>query len=231
MAVTRESLLEAIKFLMGGNPAFQAGQKVGTTVRENAPKPVQEVLESVNEKIEDVNQAVGSAASQVGSAVGSGLSKAGSAIGSALGGVGSGLGEVLGGKPGERLTFERFDPEQAQALSQLLSFGLRGLEPGALERKARTGFYQQTVPTLAERFTSLGQGSQQSSGFAQALGQAGANLETDIAALQSQRALQALGLGLTPKFESLYRRRQPGLLESAGAGVLRSLPLLLGLGG
>ena len=42
-------------------------------------------------------------------------------------------------------------------------------------------FYEQTVPTLAERFTALG-GGQRSSAFQGALGRAGGNLALDLAA-------------------------------------------------
>ena len=132
----------------------------------------------------------------------------------------------------------RFTPEQQQALSQILSMGLGGLQNnkfdfGPIEDQAREGFQQKTIPGIAERFTALG-GGQRSSAFPQILGQAGSGLEKGLAAMKSQYGLQQqnqfqnlLGLGLTPSFENLYHQRQPGFLENAGTQAASMLPYLL----
>jgi len=57
------------------------------------------------------------------------------------------------------------------------------VEPLAQQAQAR--FQQQTIPSIAERFTALGAGSQGSSAFAQQLGGAGADLQRELAALRS----------------------------------------------
>ena len=113
-----------------------------------------------------------------------------------------------------------------QALQQALS-GLQnptaGFQPQA--DLARQQFQQNTIPTLAERFSGLGSGSQRSSAFAGELGQAGAGLESQLAALGSQYGLQQqgllqnlLGLGLTPQKEHFYKPGEEGAL-SRGLGI------------
>jgi len=116
-----------------------------------------------------------------------------------------------------------------QLLQQLGVFGLRdphaGFEP--IEQQARNQFSEQTVPSLAERFTSMGNNSLSSPAFISQLGQAGAGLESDLAAQKAQygqqnvqQILQMLQLGLQPQFENAYRPRQAGALENiAGAGL------------
>lgn len=69
-------------------------------------------------------------------------------------------------------------------------------EPGAFdafEAPFKTQFEQQTVPGIAEQFSALGAGSQGSSAFGQALGQAGANLQENLSAQRAQLRNQALG--------------------------------------
>ncbi len=132
-------------------------------------------------------------------------------------------GDILSGYnyPGYSQQLPRFSPIQEAALHLLLQQGLSA-SPEALTQKARTQFFQQTVPTLAERFTSMGAGAQSSPAFAQQLGQAGANLEEGLAALRAQYGLAQLGLGLSPLFENIYI---PGY-QTQGIGA----PLAAGLG-
>ncbi len=155
--------------------------------------------------------------------------------------------DSLAGAPARTEQLQRFNPQQQNALSQLLSQGLQGIQPqnsGAgfepIAKQARTQFQEQTVPGLAERFTSMGNGALSSPAFASQLGQAGAGLEQGLAAQQAQYGLQQqglsqnlLGLGLTPQFENIYQQRQPGFLESAGGSALQALLMYLsgGLGG
>jgi len=140
----------------------------------------------------------------------------------------------LFGSKGRQEQLPRFTPEQTSALNQLLSSGLGNLDLGPIEEQARTKFQSQTVPSLAERFTSLGGGAQGSSAFQSALGRAGAGLEQGLAEMRPQLGLQQLQYGLTPQFESLYRPAQPGLLGGLASGglqgLLQFLPLLLGGG-
>lgn len=57
-------------------------------------------------------------------------------------------------------------------------------------------FNEQTIPALAERFSSLGSGAQRSSAFQQALGQAGAGLSENLASLRGGMQMQGLGQAL-----------------------------------
>lgn len=90
-------------------------------------------------------------------------------------------------------------------------------------------FEQQTVPGLAERFAGLGAmgGGLSSSGFGQALGAAGANLQTQLASMKEQYRRQSIndllnqynqvvnrGLGARP-FENVY---DPGTQGQLGFG-------------
>lgn len=119
--------------------------------------------------------------------------------------------------------------------------GLGGIGTGfaPIAQRARTQFQQQTIPSIAERFTAMGEGAQSSPAFAQLLGQAGAGLEEGLAAqeaqygLQQQGLLQALlgqllGVGLTPQFETAYMPSQPGFLQSLLGGGLQALPQVYG---
>lgn len=141
--------------------------------------------------------------------------------------------EWLLGKPGQEKQFPRFAPEQQSAISQTLQQALSRLGgPGEspfapVANQARQNFQQQTIPSILERFTSLGAGGGRSGVLGQQLGQAGANLESNLASQEIQQLLQLLGIGLTPTFESAYIPRQPGFLEEGLKGLLQYLPMYL----
>ncbi len=117
----------------------------------------------------------------------------------------------------------RFTPEQQQALSQLLSQGLSDFNFPAIENAARSNFQSQTIPSIAERFASMGSGNRGSSGYGAALGRAGAGFEQQLAALKSQHGLGLLGLGLTPSFENIYIPQTTGLVGTAGQGLAQGV--------
>ena len=169
-----------------------------------------------------------------GGALGSIFPGIGTAIGAGLGGIGGGLAGLFGG--GESSGVEQtqnFTPEQQSILQFLLQQGQQGLqnpyegfEP--IAQQAQSQFNQQTVPSLAERFAGMGHNALSSGAFASQLGQAGAGLQENLAALQSQygmqnrqNALQQLQLGLRPQFENTYR---PGFGSTLLAGAAQSAP-------
>lgn len=141
--------------------------------------------------------------------------------------------QFLVGRPGKFKELPTGTPMQ-QALNQQVVGGAQQLLPqllsnqfdfGPIAQRARTQFAQQTVPSIAERFTAMGEGAQSSPAFAQLLGQAGAGLEEGLASqeqlfgLQQQGLLQSLlgnllSSGMQPQFERLYRPSQPGFLQS-----------------
>lgn len=142
----------------------------------------------------------------------------------AIGAAGSLYGLLRGGgQPAQTQQLQNFTPQQQNALNALLSQGQQNFNPEAISNQARKQFNQQTVPSLAERFTSLGNNSLSSPAFASQLGQAGAGLEENLAGLRSNMGLQQLQLGLTPQFENLYQQRQPSFFESLSAPAMQAL--------
>lgn len=130
----------------------------------------------------------------------------------------------LGGQKAGLETYNMYTPEQQQAFNQVLAQALSGLgknqfDFAPIENQARKNFNEVTIPGIAERFA--GMNALKSSAFNQSLGQAGAGLESELAAMKQnynltqQQALQnLLGIGLKPQFESLYRPGQAGFGES-----------------
>jgi hypothetical protein len=175
--------------------------------------------------------------------------------------------------------FSTFNPQQAQLFQQLLASlgGTQGLNQNPLfqsgqtylqnllsgspeafeqfERPFKRQFEEQTIPALAERFSSMGAGAQRSGAFQQALSQAAAGLSENLASLRGQLQLgaipQALGfaqapfnqlqsllgmntMGFTPKqkpwWQELLTGAAPGIGQAAGLGGLAGLSKIPGLG-
>lgn len=149
-----------------------------------------------------------------------------------MAGVG-GLMSAFGSRRGATTTqLPLMTPGQQSAQQQALQMAMsgmqdptKGFEPIAQQEISR--FKSQTIPGLAERFTSMGQGAQRSSGFQGALGQAGAGLGERLAGQQAQFGLQnmaslqnLLGLGLKSPFENIYQPAQMGRMQSLGGQML-----------
>jgi hypothetical protein len=151
--------------------------------------------------------------------------------------------DFLFGSPETTQQFNRFTPQQQGLQNQSIGGAMNLLKQlqgnqfdfAPIAQQARDQFSNQVVPSLAERFSSLGSGgSQNSSAFQGALGAAGAGLESNLAALKSQYGLQQrgqninllsslLGHGMNPSFENTYIPRSPGFLESAGTAAIGGL--------
>jgi len=126
--------------------------------------------------------------------------------------------------------FQNYTPQQQALMDRLGQLGSAGIENSIsqgfapIEAKARKGFNETTIPGIAERFSKMGTGAQNSSAFTQQLGQAGSDLETNLAALGSQYNLKQqdlyrrlLELGLKPQFENAFIGNPPqeeGFLKS-----------------
>jgi hypothetical protein len=148
------------------------------------------------------------------------------------------VGQFFTGSNPQLIQLQNFTPDQQYALSQLLQGGLTGLQNnqfdfGPIAQEARGNFYGNTIPTLAERFTAMGGGAQNSSAFQGALGRAGAGLEQNLAALRSkynllgqQNALSQIQTGLAPQFQNIYQSGSGGLLSSIAPGVGQGAGLL-----
>lgn len=114
-----------------------------------------------------------------------------------------------------------------------------------IAQQAQRNFQTQTVPGLAERFTSLGGGQLGSPVFANMLGQAGAGLQSDLASqeqgfnmqqeeMQNQNLMRFLQMFLQPQFENLYHQPQQSKLSnlfSQIGGPLAQAGLAYGTGG
>lgn len=136
----------------------------------------------------------------------------------------SGLSDFFLGAPGRTEQFQNYTPQQQMALNQMLMQGMGGLDTGVLEQQARRGFAQQTIPSIAERFTGMGSsGGQRSSAFAGTLGGAGADLEGSLAGLRQGRLMQMLQMGLTPQYENAYIPSSQGLFGSMLPGLSQGL--------
>jgi len=152
----------------------------------------------------------------------------GGLLGGGLLGGGKGLSKFAFGDPARERQFQKFTPEQQSILDQLLRQGAQESDFSGLEQMARKRFEEETVPSIAERFTAMGDG-QRSSAFQSALGRAGTGLETQLAALRSQAGMQKLGMGLQPRFDTGYSPATQGALGAGLPSIMSLLPMLKGL--
>lgn len=179
----------------------------------------------------------------------------GATIGSIVPGIGTGLGALAGGglgligsyfgggsKPGGPQRSSAPNQQENSILQYLLSQGqgqlqnpLQGFQP--IADRARSQFNKTTIPSLAERFTSLGNNSLSSPSFAHELGQSGVDLEEMLAALgaqygqrNQQNAFSMLSLGLSPAFQTHYQPQEHGfgrqLLGNTASAGLQAAPQL-----
>lgn len=177
-----------------------------------------------------------------------------------------GLMELLFGKGDRFKQVPTLDPSQQQALQGILSqLGMMGGQGGAysgaqnylsgllsgdpkafaqFEAPYRQEFEQKTLPGIAERFAGLNPmgGGLSSSGFGQALGGAGAQLQAQLAGLHGAlrqgaagqslnqfNQLANLGLGART-FENAYQPGSTGLFGGLGAGLGGGLGQGAGMG-
>ncbi len=160
-------------------------------------------------------------------------------------GLGTKLKQAAFGSPGQ----PQFLPTQTGPQNQLQGLTIQNLmqmlQPdmqsqqnyqnafAPIAQQAQNQFYSQTVPSLAERFTALG-GGQNSSAFQGILGQAGAGLQSDLAAqgaqfgqqqqqLDQNYLLNLLRFAFQPQFETQYQPATGGLVgnfaSAAGQGL------------
>lgn len=122
---------------------------------------------------------------------------------------------------------DTYTPQQQELLkkiSGLIPQGLANINlPGQqsnfapIEANTRRQFAENTVPTLAERFASLGSGgSLNSSAFANSLSSAGSGLEQELASMRQQYGLQEQGM----QNQNLFNLLQQGLSPQFAAGIV-----------
>ena len=151
------------------------------------------------------------------------------------------------GTPGRIEALPNLSPEQQELFGQLIQAlsGQGGLLEGGLQnlQKMLTGdasefeapamrqFNEQIVPGIAERFSGMGEGGQQSSAFGQQLGAAGAGLSENLAMQRAnmqqqglQQLMQMLGLGMQSQFQYQQIPGQEGFMQPFAQGVGSALP-------
>ena len=145
---------------------------------------------------------------------------------------------------------QNYQPQGQPLINQLLGkLSTNKFDFGPIAAREVSRFNQETIPSLAERFTAMGSGgSQRSSAFQGALGQAGAGLSEALASLASQYGLQERGLdqsllqlllgnqlsnsgqqqnallamlqaGTQPRFNTIYNQAQPGFKQTFAGGL------------
>jgi len=132
----------------------------------------------------------------------------------------------LWSSPAQTNQFPNFGPEQLQALMSLLGQGQQNTNFNDISQKATSNFYQNTVPSIAERFSSMG--GQRSGAFQASLGNAGAGLNRDLGAMRSQFGMQQLQQGLMPQFQTMYQPEQSGFLQNLLLSLAGGAPQALG---
>jgi len=154
---------------------------------------------------------------------------------SALGTLGGGAMSLFGKKqPAQTTQMPNFDQGQQNMMAQLGQMGMQGMQNPTqgfepIAQQARDRFKTDTIPSLAERFTSFGQGGQRGSDFQGAVAGAGADLEGQLAAQGSQYGLQQqgllqqlLGMSLQPKFSNMHQPEQPGAMQQFGGNLFNT---------
>ena len=169
--------------------------------------------------------------------------KAGGTIGGPIGAaIGGGIGALGGfwtGSPGGFQQANSYAPWQQDYFKNFAQMGMdrlkksygqdqyAGFDP--IAQQARTQFNQQTVPSLAQRFSAMGDNATSSPAFTSELGQAGAGLETGLAALKSQygmsnrqqtmneknQLMQLMNMGMSPMYQNYPVEAKQGFLGEA----------------
>ncbi|MFW6122217.1 MAG: hypothetical protein ACOC80_15145 [Petrotogales bacterium] len=141
---------------------------------------------------------------------------------------------------GQALQLPQFGPQQSDLISQLGQMGLQGIKniPQAdfsrIREAAKKRFEEETVPSIAERFSALGSGGQRSGAFAQQLGSAGAGLEKELAGMEEtfkrqgraqdiSQMLSLLQMGMTPRTQTYFNPPQQSGLQALAGSTIPSL--------
>lgn len=146
-------------------------------------------------------------------------------------------GNFLTGYESQIHQLPRFSPQQISTLDQLRQQGMQGLQGNKfdfapIEQQARQDFERKTIPSIAQRFSNVG--GIGSGAYGRQLGQAGQDLETNLAGMRQGYNLQQqdfsknlLGLGLQPQFDTKIEASAPGLAQTLPGNLAQSLPSLL----
>lgn len=119
---------------------------------------------------------------------------------------------------------------------QIMQDPYKGFDP--IRQQALNTYNQQLVPSLAERFTSMGAGNALSSpAFASQLGQMSQGLSENLAAMMARYGQQnqefgshLMGMGMQPQFENTYIPESQGFLSGMLGGLGGGLSSMAGAG-
>ena len=152
--------------------------------------------------------------------------------------------EYFMGRPAQAIQTQKYNPNQQGLMNWAGQYGQQQLANGQfdfapIEQAARTGFTSRTIPSIMERFQSMGGNDTAGSSALQgALGSAGAGLEEQLAAMKQQYNLarqpllqNLLGMGLQQQYDTSYQQRTPGILENFLGPALQAGGQGLGLMG
>jgi hypothetical protein len=154
------------------------------------------------------------------------------------------LSEFFTGTPESYDIFNKFNPQQMNAIQQLLSSGQQnmqnpyeGFEP--LQQETMNRFYQDILPGIKEQFAGQRGGALSSPDFGSQLSSGASGLSALLNAQKArygqqnkQFGLQQIQQGLTPQFDIQPRERSAGLFSGENIGnnaqtILKLLPYLL----
>jgi len=130
------------------------------------------------------------------------------------------------GKKPRQQRVERFTEQQRNILNTLLSQGAQDVGSPALEDRYKKLFEEQLLPSIAQQFTTSG--GQRSGAFASALGRAGTDLSSQLAAMRSGRGMQKLGMGLAPQFDVENIPGSPGAFQHIAGDLSKMLVQMAG---
>lgn len=188
----------------------------------------------------------GSFGGPIGAGIGTAVGALGGYLAGRKSGRGGGGGNAFTGTEGGVMQSPLLSPQQqafqnqliGHAQSQLQNFNdpnarYAGFEP--IEQVAKNNFYSETLPTLAERFTALGDSAQNSSAYQNQVLNYGKDFDLGLAALRSQYGQQnqgnqldllrtLLGGSMGQNFENSYMKSQPGFGENALSSLLQIAP-------
>lgn len=138
------------------------------------------------------------------------------------------------------MQYSPYEANQRQMMNQIGQMGLQGLLSGQMpggmsfepiKQSYEQNYRQNVIPSMAERFASLGgEGAAGSSGFKASMIGAENQLQTQLAGMQSQYQqqmlpylMQMLGVGLNPQNEQQFLPGQAGVLENFGGQFMQGL--------
>jgi hypothetical protein len=144
-------------------------------------------------------------------------------------------GGVMMGKKPSIVSVDRFTSRETGAMNKMLEMAMSQMDPSRMSsdpmRQRLMSLYQQQIlPSIAERFTGMGDG-QGSSAFLGELTSGTNDFMERMGTLESQYNMQMLPqylrmgeIGLTPRQEHMYAPGSKGMLQSGGEALMEAVP-------